>query len=157
MLERVTRPNLAAKTSHMQRRSARIGALFSERENVVWRDVERLGIREMQAEKRVGVTGFNAQDAGPAFASGQRRAAQTLAKLTRLGCDGATLFRRHHTARSQTASATATRAAPGTAGGGDRALRKRDVSHWASVRSMLSIQVIHDKLQPLNRLNVFIR
>ena len=30
-------------------------------------------------------------------------------------------------------------------------------AHWASVRSMLSIYVIHDKFQPFNRMNVFMR
>ena len=30
-------------------------------------------------------------------------------------------------------------------------------AHWASVRSMLSIYAIHDKLQPFNHLKVFMR
>src|SRR5579863_4065624 len=108
------------------------GRTIGHGENVVRRYVERFGVREAQANERVGVANFVPDNARPRLAGARRiRAAQVLADLAALERDASPLARDYDRASTETASAAAAGTSTGAArsgGGHDRALGKWNAS-----------------------------
>lgn len=88
---------------------------IGEREDVMRRNVEQFGIREMQSYERIRVAHFVANDPRPRFAgAGAARTPQVLAEFAGFDFNRAALFGQNHRSGAQATSTSSARSAADT-------------------------------------------